>query len=85
MAGCVTGKKMYSTQAIAEDVLIDAWVKYRFTEGRGPVAVYRCDDCHQYHLTSSGEMNEKLSLYIKEGKIKLQKEAEHWEQKLKKR
>jgi hypothetical protein len=85
MAGCVTGKKMYASQEIAEDVLIDAWSRYTYAAGNGPVSVYKCDDCGEYHITSSGEMNPKLAQYLKEGKIQLQREANHWMHKIKKR
>jgi hypothetical protein len=83
MAGCVTGKKMYSSKEMAEDALINTWVKNDFPAGMGPVAVYQCGDCGQYHLTSSGEMNPALAQFIKEGKLKLQKEADYWRGKLK--
>jgi hypothetical protein len=85
MAGCVSGKKMYATQEQAEDVLIHAWSTYEYAPGRGPVAVYKCDDCRQFHLTSSGEMNPRLAEQIRDGKIKLQKEANRWLDKFKKR
>jgi hypothetical protein len=85
MSGCVTGKKMYDSMEIAEEVLIEAWSRYDYGSGRGPVAVYRCDDCGRYHLTSSGEMNPKLAEYLRNGKIQLQKEANHWLNKLKRK
>jgi hypothetical protein len=84
MAGCVTGKKMYPSQEMAEQALINAWVKNDYPEGRGPVAVYRCNDCKEFHLTSSGTMNPVLESFIKEGKLKMQKEAAYWAGKLKK-
>ncbi len=76
---------MYFTADMAEDALIDARTRFEFQPNSGPVAIYQCEDCGQYHLTSQGKMNEKLALYLKEGKIKLQKEADRWMQKLKKR
>lgn len=81
---CVTGKKMYTTAEIAEDALIEARIHYEYTAG-GPIAVYQCDDCGHYHLTSRGPMNEKLARYIADGKIKLHKEANRWADKIKKR
>lgn len=84
MAGCVTGKKMYSTKEMAEQALIQAWVKNDYPSGKGPVAVYLCNDCHEFHLTSSGSKNSTLEQFIKEGKLKLQKEAEYWASKFKK-
>jgi hypothetical protein len=83
MAACVTGKKMYLTQEMAEQTLIQAWVKNDFPMGKGPVAVYRCADCGQYHLTSSGQMNSALEQFVKDGKLKLQREADYWKKKLK--
>jgi hypothetical protein len=85
MAGCVTRKKMYTSAEIAEEALIQAWSTYEYAAGSGPVSVYKCDDCGHYHLTSIGEMNPKLAQYIREGKIKLQKEANQWLKKIKKR
>lgn len=84
MAGCVTGKKMYATKELAEQALIQAWVKNDYPQGKGPVAVYLCNDCRQFHLTSSGPMNSSLEEFIKQGKLKLQKEADYWAGKLKK-
>ena len=85
MTACVTGKQMYSSKEIAEDVLIDAWTRYNYPRGRGPVAVYLCEDCKHYHLTSSGEMNPKLAQHLKDGKIQLRQEANKWLSKFKKR
>jgi hypothetical protein len=81
MKTCVSGKKAYSTQAIAEEVLIEAHTRYDYGRTTGPIAVYLCDDCGQYHLTSQGQMNERLEQYLKEGKIKRSKEANQWESK----
>jgi len=85
MAACVTGKKMYATREIAEDVLIEARTTYDYAHGSGPVAVYQCEDCRQFHLTSQGPMNEKLAQYLKDGKIDRQKEANRWMEKFKRR
>ena len=85
MSGCVTHKKMYSSRELAEDALIDARVRFSYAHGRGPVAVYKCEDCGHYHLTSQGVMNERLAKFIEEGKLKLHKEAGYWTDKLKKR
>lgn len=81
MLKCSTHKKVYPSAEIAEDVLIETWIKFE----KGPVAVYKCDDCGYYHLTSQGIMNERLSKHLADGKIKRQKEADDWLRKLKKR
>jgi hypothetical protein len=84
MTGCVTGKRMYPTAQMAEDALIEAWVKNDYPAGKGPIAIYKCDDCGNYHLTSSGTINPALSSFINDGKLKLRKEANYWLDKFKK-
>ncbi len=79
---CVTGKQLYPTQSLAEDALIEARTRYG-DEKSGPVAVYRCDDCGQYHLTSKGPINPRLAEYIKSGQLKLNQEANRWKRNLK--
>jgi hypothetical protein len=80
MVGCVTQKKSYRTREIAEDALIEAWINFDYRSGNGPVAVYQCDDCGEFHLTS---MNERLTNAINSGFVKRQKEANQWSNKLK--
>jgi hypothetical protein len=76
---------MYPSQEIAEDALIEARIHFNYKENQGPIGVYQCDDCGYYHLTSQGKMNDRLSAQLKDGRIKLQKEANQWIGKLKKR
>jgi hypothetical protein len=83
MLKCPTGKRVYLTEAMAEDALIDAHSRHQYA-GTGPIAVYQCEDCGYYHFTSKGEMNKKLAEQITGGKIKRQQEANQWMNKLKK-
>lgn len=76
---------MFFTQQQAEDALIELWTKHEYVEGHAPITVYRCEDCGQYHFTSKGTMNEKLSKAIHSGKIKLEREANKWLDKFKDR
>lgn len=85
MKPCITSKKMYPSQEIAEDALIEARTQFDYKENQGPIGIYLCEDCGYYHLTSQGKMNERLAAQLKDGKIKLQKEANQWMDKLKKR
>ena len=82
---CVTGKKIYDTREMAEDGLIETWIRFKIGAGNGPVAIYKCDDCGFFHLTSRGPMNEKLAAHIADGKIKKQSDINFWEDKFKKR
>lgn len=85
MNRCISGKRVYATQQIAEDVLIEAWTRYNYNGNTGPVSVYQCDDCGNYHLTSRGPMNERLAKALGEGKIRQEKEARRWEERFKRR
>lgn len=67
---------------LAEDALIAAWASHNYSLPHAPVAVYQCDDCGLYHLTSKGEMNKSLSEMISSGKMQKMKEAERWTDKL---
>jgi hypothetical protein len=83
MINCVSNKKVYSSQELAEEALIQAHIQFDFGKGNGPVAVYKCEDCGYFHLTSKGTMNERLIHEIKTGKVGLQKEANRWLDKFK--
>jgi hypothetical protein len=85
MIKCVSNKKGYPTKEIAEGALIEAHSQFEYKAGSGPIAVYQCEDCSNYHLTSKGPMNQKLEQLINEGKLKRQREANQWLNKLKKR
>jgi hypothetical protein len=84
MRACPSGKRQYINENFAEEALIEAHVQFSYRPGSGPVAVYQCEDCGQWHLTSKGPVNLKLSQLLKEGKIKKQKEVQYWVDKLKK-
>jgi hypothetical protein len=82
---CISGKKVFATQQIAEDVLLELWTKNNYTSNHSPIAVYRCDDCGFYHLTSRPPTNERLAAYLNSSKFKLDKEANKWMNKFKNR
>lgn len=82
---CATGKKIYTTEALAVEALIGAWTAYDYNTGQGPVAVYRCEDCGYYHLTSRGPMNGQLAELLASGRIRQQKEANDWLDKIKRK
>jgi hypothetical protein len=83
MKSCPSQKKMYPSQAIAEEALMEAHTRFEYGKGSGPVAIYQCDDCGHFHFTSQGAMNERLASYLSSGKIRLQKEANQWLSKFK--
>ena len=83
MIKCISHKRVYPTQEIAEDALIEARTHFDYAAHQGPIGVYQCEDCGHYHLTSKGPVNNKLSQFLGNGKIDRQKEANHWLDKLK--
>lgn len=84
MIKCRTGKKVYATEALAEDALMDAHARHHYTHS-GPVAVYRCEECGYFHFTSKGTLNPRLAALLKSDKLKHLREANDWEQKLRRR
>ncbi len=84
MKKCSTGKRLYSSEQLAEDSLIEAHIHFEYKSGAGPKAVYKCDECRSYHLTSQGTMNARLSQLLADGTIQKQKEAGRWNEKFKK-
>jgi len=83
MIKCVTGKNAYATQELAEEALLHAHTRLDFAKGRGPVSVYRCDDCGYFHLTSKGPINPALDHYLRTEKFERDKQATGWLNKLK--
>jgi hypothetical protein len=85
MVKCSTHKKVYYSEAQAEEALLQAHINFSFRDKDGPVTYYKCEDCGYFHLTSKGIMNETLKRSLKDGKINKAKEVEGWERKLKNR
>jgi hypothetical protein len=82
---CPTGKKIYPTEDLAVEALIGARTAYNYSPGHGPVAIYRCEDCGNYHLTSRGPMNARLAELLAKGNIQKQRMADEWEEKIKRK
>ena len=66
---------------MAEDALIDAWVRNNYVSGTGPINVYPCDDCGNFHFTSKGAMNLKLKELLDKGTIQKNRTAYNYESK----
>lgn len=80
---CSSGKKVFLSNNLAEEALLSAHVQFNFGQGKGPVAVYQCDDCGQFHLTSRGELNTRLKDFLASSDFKRQRQAADWADKLK--
>jgi hypothetical protein len=78
MAGCSSGKRSYLSEAVAVEALIEAHVQFDFGKRSGPVAVYQCDECGQFHLTSTGDINKRLEQVISDGTLQKLRIANKW-------
>jgi hypothetical protein len=85
MNRCKSGKRVFASHEEAIEALLAARTKFEYREGNGPVSVYRCDECGFYHLTSKGQMNDTLRQSLSNGSIDRQKEADKWEERLRKK
>lgn len=85
MKTCSSGKRIYTSATLAEEALLEAQARGHFQPGKGPVNVYLCDTCSNYHLTSRGPMHDKLKEAIEQGSLARMRQAHAWEQKLKRR
>jgi len=83
MKQCISGKKSYSNQGMAEDALIDSWEKNYYSAASAPINVYQCMDCGDWHWTSKGEMNVRLAEEIRSKRLHKKREANDWEKRLK--
>jgi hypothetical protein len=85
MKKCSTGKRAYLSESMAEDALLEAHIRSEFAKGQGPVAVYQCNECGAFHLTSKGTLNPRLAKSLNDGTIGKMRAAQHWANKLQKR
>jgi hypothetical protein len=76
---------MYFSQTLAEDALLEAWIRNHYKTGQGPVNVYSCDDCGNFHFTSKSAMNERLKGALDNGQIEKSRRAFDLENKLRRR
>lgn len=85
MPTCTSGKRCYSSFELAEEALIGAHIAYEFGNNAGPVGVYVCDECQQFHLTSQGEMSSRLKNLIESGELEKLRQARRWEEKFRRK
>lgn len=57
---CVSGKTSYESEELAKEALIQNRIQKDHREGSGPINIYECTDCGQWHFTSKGEIADFL-------------------------
>ena len=77
---CNSNKRCYPTEQIAEEALIQTRIRF---ENNSALAIYQCNNCGEWHLTSSGEVNTTLQSLLDNGTIKKERDAMHWDMKWK--
>ena len=70
------------SKELAEEALIANRSKFHHNEENGPINVYECEDCGNWHFTSKGPKSELLSSPEIRKSISLNREASYWERKL---
>lgn len=85
LTSCPSNKKGFASNTLAEEALLEAHHRNYYKDHNGPVNIYECDDCGQFHLTSKGELNTRLKEMLASGRLNKIREANFWESKLKKR
>lgn len=81
--GCGSGKRLFESEAIALEALIQNHIVNTYNVGEGPRNVYLCNECGSWHFTSKGETHSFLDDEETMAKIKKERIASHWERKLK--
>ena len=82
MSNCPSNKNSYDTIELAEEALLQNHMRHHHSNTGGPINVYLCRDCDSYHFTSKGQKNEILLGNEVQDKIKLERQANYWEGKL---
>lgn len=72
--GCVTGKTTYESEELAKEALIQNRIIRNHRDGSGPINIYNCADCGEWHFTSKGE--EAAFLSDKEVSDRIQRERQ---------
>ena len=84
MIKCVSNKKVYLNSEVAEEALIESHSRFEH-RGGGPIAVYQCEDCGYFHLTSKGPIDARLAALKKGGEIDRARQANQWLHKIKRK
>jgi hypothetical protein len=80
---CPTGKSAFSSEALALEALVQNHIRHQHRFGAGPLDVYQCVDCNEWHFTSRPPMNPHLLDPEVQQRIKSEGRALEWERKFK--
>jgi hypothetical protein len=83
MAGCISGKSIFQSKELAEEALIQNHIRNNHREGSGPINVYECRDCLNWHFTSNGNVSPLLLDSEIKKRIAKERTALEWEYRFK--
>ena len=80
---CPVSKKVsYPDEALALEALIQHHIRNFHDSGRGPVNIYQCDHCGDWHFTSKAERHPDLDSPEVMQRIQRERLGDHWERRL---
>lgn len=79
MNNCISGKRVFYSEDLAREALIQHHIVNDYTHTMGPINVYLCEDCGNWHFTSKGEKNELFDDEEMVEYIKRERRAWQWE------
>lgn len=83
MVKCTSGKTIFQSKELAEEALIQNHIRNNHRAGSGPINVYECNDCQNWHFTSTGETSFLLLDTEVKNRISKDRRAMEWEYRLK--
>ncbi|NQZ78236.1 MAG: hypothetical protein HRT61_19340 [Ekhidna sp.] len=83
-SNCITGKICYLDEDLALEALIQFYIRNSTQIASGPVNVYHCPECNEWHFTSKDAPNPNLIDKETTRRILEERRAYSWEQKFKK-
>lgn len=82
MERCTSGKRIYESESLAEEALIQNHIFNNYRAGEGPRNFYPCEDCGYWHFTSKGEKHFLFSDPDILKRIKDERRSNYWERHL---
>ncbi|WP_420578471.1 hypothetical protein [Ekhidna sp.] len=79
---CSSGKRSFDSHTLAEEALIQHHIRNDYQKGQGPLNVYECQECGNWHFTSQGPEHELFGDPEMVKRIESERRAFLWERRL---
>jgi len=79
---CTSGKRCFEEEFLALEALIQNHIINDYPDGDGPLNIYKCTECANWHFTSKGLPHDVLTDPEMIARIMKEKRANYWERKL---